>query len=189
MYNLHSFTALWINKNHILKRWKLAKLIKYQSKRIDSHLKTSRLNHLHPQWLLSALRIKSKCLSMVKGLRSDHCSFFLCLCPPRFIDQPPWPSFTTCPSAWWAVPIFFIEQVSVWLAPSHLWDASPSGFPLRDAFSGDFLLSCIVWLCDIVFLICTPLECFLPLDLFPCLHWTASTWKAGSLTSDFLWKP
>lgn len=33
---------------------------------------------------------------MVKGLRSDHCSFFLRLCPPRFIDQPPWPSFTTC---------------------------------------------------------------------------------------------
>lgn len=71
-------------------------LFKYQSKRSNSHLKTSRLNNLHPPWLLTALRIKSKCLTMVKGLRSDHCSFFLRLCPPRFTDQPPWPSFTTC---------------------------------------------------------------------------------------------
>lgn len=135
-------------------------LFKYQSKRSNSHLKTSRLNNLHPPRLLTALRIKSKCLTVVKGLRSDHCSFFLRLRPPWFTDQPPWPCSLLVPSAWWAVPIFFIEHVSVWLAPSHLSDASPSGFPLRDAFSGDVLLSCTVQLCDIFFLTCTPLSTF-----------------------------
>lgn len=148
---------------------------KYQSKRIDSQLKTSRLNNLHPQWLLTALRIKSKCLTMVKDLRSDHCSFFLRLCPPRFVGQPLQPPFTTCSfSMMSSSHLLYWAGLCVAGSFSSLRCQPPQGFPCEMPSLATFS-SAALCNSDIFFLICTPLECFLLLDLFPCLRWTSSS--------------
>lgn len=71
-------------------------LLKCQREPIHFHKEQ---NEQPPPSSGSSLHLKSKCMTMVKGLRSDLCTSFLYLCHLLFMHQLYWPLLTTCSSS------------------------------------------------------------------------------------------